>query len=142
MHQSAQSAQARWQSIILDDAEFVPNDPNRDLTGGRFLPGYGPYNGSVDDILIFYRLTDTLPENVLGSAGPTWIRVVNFQPYAGTMEFNSTSFAQGLITEDVILHEIAHVLGIGTVSAGDKRKHRLKLVSFLPPITMIYIGRT
>jgi len=140
MRAPTQSAQARWQSIIQVEASNVNNDPNRDLTGGRFLPGYGPYYGFVDDIIIFYRLT-TLPPNVLGSAGPTWIRG-NIQPFAGTMEFSIDFFNTGFITEDVILHEMAHALGIGTVSAGDKRKQRLKLVSFLPPITMIYIGRT
>lgn len=101
----------------------MPNNPTRDLTNGRFLPGYGPYYGSVDDIIIFYRLT-TLPPFILGSAGPTWIRG-NYQPYAGTMEFSIDYFNNGDITEDVILHEMAHALGFGTVSAGEKRKQRL-----------------
>jgi hypothetical protein len=109
-----QSAQARWQSIILAEATDF-DSPTLDLTAGRF-PGYS-YTGFVDDIIVFYRLT-TLPPNVLGSAGPTFVRPGSFQPIAGTMEFSSTFFAQGFITEDVILHEMAHALGLGTVSVG------------------------
>ena len=124
MHQPTQSAQARWQSIILADAEFVPNDPIDDLTSGRFGPNY-TYYGSVDDIIIFYELA-TLPPLVLGSAGPTYARG-NWQPYAGTMRFSIDYFNSNDITEEVILHEMAHALGFGTVSAREKGKERLEL---------------
>lgn len=110
-----QSAQARWQSIILAEAPNF-NNPSLDLTAGRF-PGY-TYTGFVDDIIIFYELA-TLPPNVLGSSGPTYLRVDgSFQPIAGTMQFSIDFFESGDITEEVILHEMAHALGFGTVSAG------------------------
>lgn len=38
------------------------------------------------------------------------------------MRFSIDYFNDGDITEDVILHEMAHVLGFGTVSAGEKGK--------------------
>ena len=113
---STQSAQARWQSIILAEAVNVDN-PSLDLTGGRF-PGYN-YTGFVDDIIIFYELA-TLPPNILGSAGPVYIRSASAQPISGTMKFSSDFFLTGDITENVILHEMAHALGFGTVSARER----------------------
>jgi hypothetical protein len=111
-----QSAQARWQSIILAEAPNI-NAPTLDLTGGR-IPGYN-YTGFVDDIIIFYQLA-TLPTNVLGSAGPVFIRLPSAQPISGIMTFSSEFFAQNRITENVVLHEMAHALGLGTVSAGER----------------------
>lgn len=105
------SAQARWQSIITAEAEDVDLGQT-DLTGGRFAPY--TYSGPVDDIIIFYEL-GTLPPGVLGSAGPTLVRTNNSQPIAGTMRFSIDFFNSGDITEDVILHEMAHAMGFGTV---------------------------
>ena len=124
MHAPTQSAQARWQSIILADAPSF-NSTTLDLTNGRF-PGFSPYYGFVDDIIIFYELA-TLPPNVLGSAGPIYIRLGSAQPISGSMRFSIDFFNDNQITEDVILHEMAHALGFGTVSAQEKGKQRLKL---------------
>ena len=121
MHAPTQSAQARWQSIILAEATNF-YDPTLDLTGGRF-PGYS-YTGFVDDIIVFYELA-TLPPNVLGSAGPVYVRLASAQPISATMRFSIDYFNQNQITEEVILHEMAHALGFGTVSAGEKRKQRV-----------------
>ncbi|GAB5037259.1 pkd domain containing protein [Nannochloropsis oceanica] len=107
----ASSAQARWQRIITAEAEDINLGASVDLTAGRF-PSFS-YSGPVDDIIIFYALT-TLPPLVLGSAGPTYLRGDNAQPIAGTMRFSIDYFNDGDITEDVILHEMAHVLGFGT----------------------------
>lgn len=111
-----QSAQARWQSIILAEATNF-NDPTLDLTAGQ-IPGYN-YTGFVDDIIIFYEFA-TLPPNVLGSAGPVYIRIPSAQPISGIMQFSIDFFNSGDITENVILHEMAHALGFGTVSARER----------------------
>lgn len=63
-----------------------------------------------------------MPPGVLGSAGPTLVRTNNSQPIAGTMRFSIDFFNSGDITEDVILHEMAHAMGFGTVSVEKKEK--------------------
>jgi len=56
--------------------------------------------------------------NVLGRAGPCYLRSSNLLPIVGRMEFDSADLQQladagSLAT--VVLHEMLHVLGIGTV---------------------------
>ncbi|MGH1349617.1 MAG: hypothetical protein ACRBBN_02235 [Methyloligellaceae bacterium] len=58
------------------------------------------------------------PQGILGSAGPTHIRTGNNLPVMGIMKFDSSDLARlkekGEL-EDVILHEMFHVLGAGTL---------------------------
>lgn len=124
MHAPTQSAQARWQSIILADAPSV-NEPDLDLTA-NFFPGFSPYFGFVDDIIVFYELASLGP-GILGQAGPIYIRLPSAQPISALMRFSIDFFNADQITEDVILHEMAHALGFGTVSAQEKGKQRLEL---------------
>jgi subtilisin-like proprotein convertase family protein len=97
------TAAARWSEIILGD---VP-DVN--------VPGFG----LVDDVVIVASgpLIDG-PGGILGQAGPTTLRTGIFLPAAGIMQFDSADIA-ALIADgqfdDVILHEMGHVLGFGTI---------------------------
>jgi hypothetical protein len=96
-----QSAAAKWESIILGDLPEI--------------------NG-IDDIRISGSLVPIDgPGSVLGQATYTGLRpssgVGALTPYQGFMQFDSadvgswsTSFFEG-----VVLHEMAHVLGIGTI---------------------------
>eukprot|EP00978_Attheya_sp_CCMP212_P030766 scaffold114338_cov55-Attheya_sp.AAC.2 len=58
------------------------------------------------------------PGRVLGQAGPTRVRPSDRLPVAGIMEFDRADLAalerDGSL-QDVILHEMGHVLGIGTL---------------------------
>mmetsp|Transcript_11985 Transcript_11985/g.21775 ORF Transcript_11985/g.21775 Transcript_11985/m.21775 type:complete len:272 (-) Transcript_11985:1925-2740(-) len=58
------------------------------------------------------------PGRVLGQAGPTRLRLSDRLPVAGIMEFDRADLADlerdGSL-KDVILHEMGHVLGIGTL---------------------------
>jgi len=93
----------RWSEVILGE-----------LTD-QYLAGYG----YVDDLLIGV----TAPYidgsgGTLGSAGPTYLRSSNDLPYYGTMKFDCEDIEDmendgSLI--NVILHEMGHVLGIGTL---------------------------
>ncbi|MGR3541151.1 MAG: leishmanolysin-related zinc metalloendopeptidase [Hasllibacter sp.] len=60
------------------------------------------------------------PEGVLGQAGPTLLRPGDERPLAGIMEFDAADLdrleAEGALA-DVILHEMGHVLGFGTLFA-------------------------
>jgi hypothetical protein len=96
------AAETRWESVIVGD---LPNSS---------------YNGiAVDDVRIdvFSRPIDGLGEG-LAQAGPDWVRTGSLLPVHGILEIDSADLAamqsNGTLY-DVILHEIGHVLGIGTL---------------------------
>lgn len=75
--------------------------------------------GGIDDVTISAALIDIDGSGgVLGRAGPTQIRSVSYLPTQGIMEFDIADAAnfddQGL-WDDIVFHEMAHVLGIGTL---------------------------
>lgn len=92
-------AEQRWESIITGDLPDV---------------------GAIDDLQITAEgvLIDGAG-GILGQAGPTGLRNDGtFLPFNGLMEFDSadlTALENGGQLVDVILHEMGHVLGIGTI---------------------------
>ena len=110
--QAFEDAALRWAQVITAG---VP-DVALDLPGG--IVGWNlPFNGTVDDLLIDAR--DTAidgPGKILGSAGGILIRPGNWLPYYGIMQFDTadlSSLAASGRLDDVILHEMGHVLGLG-----------------------------
>lgn len=97
------AAEQRWERIITGD---IPNFA---------VPGFG----TVDDLVI--QASGTAIDGsggVLGQAGPDVLRPVSFLPAKGTMQFDSADLADMESSGDlydVILHEMAHVLGFGTI---------------------------
>jgi len=96
-------AAERWEQIIIAD---LP-----DVNSSAF--------GFVDDVLIDASVVFIDgPGAVLGQAGPDWIRSASGLPFHGEMEFDSADvsamFNNGTLY-DVILHEMGHILGIGTL---------------------------
>ncbi len=111
------SAVARWSTIITGDVV--------DLAGLTFSPGLcgtnapALVNRTVDDLLIFATIEPIDgPGRILGSAGPCFIRVANNLPVIGLMRFDVADIdaleAGGQLTS-VILHEMGHVIGIGSM---------------------------
>lgn len=96
-----QSAE-RWDAII--DTSFSPVTVNGRQLDGIFI------NASIEAI--------DGPAGVLGQAGPTVLRPGNELPVEGIMQFDTADVerleAEGSF-EDVVLHEMAHVLGFGTL---------------------------
>jgi hypothetical protein len=101
------SAADRWTRVIVGDLPPVVVDGE-----------------TIDDVLI---LAEGAPIDgvgeILGQAGPTHLRprdagVAAFLPAKGQMQFDSADLAEmeasGAL-DDVITHEMGHVLGIGTV---------------------------
>lgn len=102
-----QAAAERWMSVITDDLppvevagetiSGVVIDAQGMLIDGAGTPGEG---------------------NILGQAGPTIIRLPSLLPVRGSMQFDTFDLlsleVQGQL-ENVIIHEIGHVLGIGTL---------------------------
>lgn len=73
----------------------------------------------VSEGLIIYAKVDSIdgPGQVLGSAGPCFVRSTSRIPVLGVMQFDNADLA-GLEADGrllpVILHEMLHVIGIGT----------------------------
>jgi hypothetical protein len=97
----------RWTNVIVGDLPSVEVD-------GEI----------IDDLLILAQGVDIDgPGRILGQAGPTHLRPASagataFLPVKGIMSFDTADLAQmqrdGTLN-DVITHEMGHVLGIGTI---------------------------
>ena len=113
--QAVLNAVARWQSIITQDLMSIPMNAPADAC----WEGQPAINESVDDILIFVELVEIDGVGkVLGEAGPCYVRNDNGLPIVGHLKLDAADLRQmesyGTI-DDVVLHEIGHVLGIGTL---------------------------
>ncbi len=110
------AAAAKWSSIITGD---VPNVA-MNIAAGSCGTNSPALNETVDDVLIFVTV-DSIdgPGTILGSAGPCYIRTSNSRlSIIGRMTFDSADVAMleaGGTFNAVILHEMGHVLGIGTL---------------------------
>lgn len=93
-----QQAAQRWAQAIIGDLPDV---------------------GAIDDVLIDGSIVaiDGVG-GILGQAGPTAVRGGTFLPYTGVMQFDSADVAALEAAgqfDEVILHEMGHVLGFGTI---------------------------
>ncbi|HEX6250827.1 MAG TPA: leishmanolysin-related zinc metalloendopeptidase [Gemmatimonadaceae bacterium] len=118
-------AAQRIQGIVMGD---LPDLSNASLEMTNAICGSQPcacgfpgetYTGFLDDIVIYAAIVAIDgPGNVLGSAGPCYIRGPGLGfPLTGVMLFDEADVANleaGGRLQDVILHEMLHVLGIGT----------------------------
>lgn len=114
------AAKSRIESIVTTD---VP-----DITTGSFdvsacgATGAGVAPLPIDDIVI-YAAVDSIDGlgKVLGSSGPCYVRTTGGLPLISIMHFDSAD-VRGLVNDgrinDVILHEMLHALGVGTLWAG------------------------
>jgi hypothetical protein len=100
----------RWESIITADIPGVAIPPLEPYCSGAPL-----LNETVDDLLIFVRLEPRDgPGGVLGAAGPCIVRIDTRLPILGLMEFDTADLDLATLP-NVILHEMGHVLGFGTI---------------------------
>jgi hypothetical protein len=110
-----QASAARWSTIIKGDLPAVSGAIPENACGS----GTPSADHTYDDLLIFAAVTDIDgPGQVLGQAGPCFIRNPGSLPVIGTMQFDVADLnaleASGRLGA-VILHEMGHVLGIGTL---------------------------
>jgi hypothetical protein len=109
------AAADRWSRVIIGDVASVTIDGE-----------------VIDDVLILAQGQDIDgPGKILGQAGPTHVRPRTagkdaFLPAKGTMAFDTADLQQmehdGTLN-DVITHEMGHVLGIGTIWSRKRRLH-------------------
>ncbi len=114
--QAFASAVTRWQTIITNDLA----DINNVVLGPNACANNSPaISENMDDLVIQVSLTAIDgPGGVLGSAGPCFIRTAGALPLLGAMQFDIADLAtlesNGSLNS-VILHEMGHIIGIGTL---------------------------
>jgi len=109
------NAVARWEQLVLGD---LPNVFVNRAAGSWCGSGSPAINETVDDLLILVILEPIDGQGgILGSAGPCIIRGSNLS-VVGRMRFDTADLASleaaGQL-EAVILHEMGHVIGIGSL---------------------------
>ncbi len=110
------AAEAKWESVITGDVADISLSAAEVDACGDVTPAEAL---NVDDLVIYAKVSaiDGVGK-ILGQAGPCYIRASGKLPILGTMEFDEAdmaSMASSGTLSDVILHEMAHVLGFGTV---------------------------
>jgi hypothetical protein len=111
-------AVTKWQTVIVDSVGSIPIK----LAAGSCDSVQPALNETVKDLLILVhirQIRDTTPGRaILGESGPCLIRQPGNLPILGIMSLNDSTLAalasDGLL-DDVIKHEMAHLLGFGTV---------------------------
>ena len=113
------NAAARLSAIITGDVPDMPAQP-LDLYGFCGVNGLPVYTETLDDVVIYAAIQDIDgPGKILARAGPCLFRDAAHGGFAafGVMEFDAADLesmlAKGTL-QDVITHEMLHVLGIGT----------------------------
>ncbi|HEX2206936.1 MAG TPA: Ig-like domain-containing protein [Longimicrobium sp.] len=112
-----QAAVTRWQGLVTGDLPAVNVNQAAGFCNAN-TPGLGM---AVDDLLIFAAVTPIDGAGgTLGSAGPCWLRQTGSLSIVGSMRFDAADVANLEASGRfgaVILHEMGHVLGIGTLWA-------------------------
>jgi hypothetical protein len=121
--QAFESARRRIEAIVLDDVPDAPLDVPASAACGDVA-----VSELVDDLVVVVRVQpiDGV-EGILGRAGPCYIRGTTPQlPLLALMEFDSADLdameATGRL-EAVILHEMLHTLGFGTLWSAANHLH-------------------
>ncbi|MEZ4630634.1 MAG: hypothetical protein R2880_08000 [Deinococcales bacterium] len=116
----------RWAQIITADIPDTSLNKSANACGA----GEPSFSGAIDDVVIYASVEPIDgPGNVLGSAGPCYIRTSGSLPVYGIMRFDSADVAgleQSGMFDEVILHEMGHVIGIGSLWS------TFNLVSYAP----------
>lgn len=107
------TAALRWMEIIVGDL------PDRFYNSAGCFGIAPPLNETIDDVIIYAQLFTDAPGGVLGRAGPCSNSLrANAIPSYGGMEFDTFDLANLQSTNRllaVIIHEMGHVLGIGSL---------------------------
>ncbi len=108
------AATTRWRRTVTGDLSDVP------ITAGAGQCLNSPaLSETIDDLVIFVAVEPMDgPGGTLASAGPCFVRTSNSIPLVGAMQLDAADLAaleQNGDLERVILHEMGHIIGIGTL---------------------------
>lgn len=113
------AALARWDAVLTGD---LPSGQIATNTfGSSSCGGFGQLvNGaSLDDIIVMINIAEIDgPGKVLGRAGPCGLRSGSDLPFVGVLTLDSEDLEPLAGTEaatDLIVHEIGHILGFGSL---------------------------
>jgi hypothetical protein len=110
---SFEAAGKRWEGIITGDQA----DIDKPVPASECLNGF-PDVPAVDDVVILVDTFTEGPGDLLGQAGPCFTRLSNNLTLVGIMRFDTADLdrlAQKSQLEGTIVHEMGHVLGVGTL---------------------------
>ncbi len=113
---SLREAVERWREIVAQtDFREMPVLADDDLNCFGTRPGFRVVD--IEDLLIVATVTEISPA-ALAQAGPCRLRDGSFHPYLGVVQFNEARM-ESLVADgrlfNLALHEIGHILGIGTI---------------------------
>lgn len=112
-------ARRRWEAVIVNSLTPLPTSLADLAAGCGISSGVSATAITTHGVVIFAQITAIDgPGSILGSAGPCLIRANDRAPVAGLMRFDSADVANlenAGSFEAVILHEMGHVLGVGTL---------------------------
>jgi Bacterial Ig-like domain (group 2)/Leishmanolysin len=108
-------AEIRWESLVTGDLANVPIA----IPSGKCGSNAPEVDETIDDLVIFATLQPIDgPGATLGAAGPCFIRNIGEQTIIGRMFFDVADLElieTNDLLDEVILHEMMHVLGFGTL---------------------------
>ena len=112
------AAEVRWESFIQSDLPDV-NFATSPRAADECIEGQPLIDDLVDDLRIYVDIvTIDGPLGVLAEAGPCLIRLGSSLPVVGSMRIDVADLAFLEVNNEmvtVVLHEMGHVLGIGTL---------------------------
>jgi len=85
------------------------------------VPASGSRRSAIDDLMITASLVNIDGAGgILGQAGPDALRAGSYLPSKGSMEFDvadATYYQAAGLFDDIVLHEMLHTVGFGTIWA-------------------------
>lgn len=108
-------AVAKWQSVIVGHVQTT-----RLNTGlQKCFAAQPPINEDIEDLLLFVQLAPIDgPKNIIGQAGPCAVHLPSYLTLMGFLQLDVADLdlmlTEGTL-DNVVLHEIGHILGIGTL---------------------------
>jgi hypothetical protein len=115
LRESFSRAVARWREIIVADIGTT----RLNAAAAECQDWIPAVNETINDLVVYVRVTNIDgPNKVVAQASPCYVSSETKLPIMGFFELDSddveTMQSRGVL-DDVVLHELGHVLGIGTL---------------------------
>lgn len=108
-------AVARWSQVIVGDAGSTALNAK----AGECQPWMPAVNETVNDLVVYVRSARIDgPNSIVAQASPCYVSSETKLPVVGFLEVDSEdleALVNRTVLDDVVLHEMGHVLGLGTL---------------------------